>query len=870
MIDRVKAVSVLVVLLLICTAGWASAEKRWVSIDGTAGPEAPKATVLRSSDTETVIRFDIRGFWLEEVTEDGIVYQRLSMPGYATTLDVGKPELPVISELVAIPARAGVRAQIIEQSEITFEGYRVYPFQKILKIGEKRTTFDLNQEFYGRSGMYPDAVEVGAPGIWRDLRVVDLRVAAARCNPASGELVAAASITVKLSYEGTSDVNVRKQAAGYVNTRHDAVYREAVLNYDDLDIPVLAAPPTGYDLLIIAEDRYVAAIDPLVNHKRQRGYKVNVVAVSTIGTTADAIKSFIQNEYINSGISYCLLVGEEYGGYIPYCDITGGQGDYPYSLLSGTDSYPEIGVGRFPASSETEVGTMVAKTIAYESNPPDGDWLSKSLLIAGTEEFALTDCEIIRDASLTESGLYYAEYPLDFETAYCDEGATTQDVIDHIHAGMWAVTYIGHGEESGWAFDYPNYGFGMSHIDQCENGEMTPLVFAIACLTARPSNKLPFFGSYFVRHEEGAVAYFGATVTTISFTSMLAQESYAGLYDRGISTISDATNAAIVEMILTWNAPEYADDYIWYGDPTLDATYEPDGPQAPELVSPEYGESFDAPAQVTLDWTDVGGVNGDMLTGYYHVQVASDPGFSTIVGEVNFVYSEWTTPELDQGIYYWRVQTFVYPDMGPWSEARHFFVGIDAAPCVLVSPADGAKFSAKIRSINFIWENVYNPGEYLLQLDDDPAFGSPREYTVSGTSCNVLMVMLLQYSKWYWRVRATNPGWPWSEVRSFRIQDSNKPDPDPRLSLTGNFPNPFNPSTRICFETAAAGRVKLEVFNVNGALIATLLDEVREAGSHEVLWNGKDTQGNSVASGVYFYRLEAGSAVTTKKMMLLR
>ena len=128
--------------------------------------------------------------------------------------------------------------------------------------------------------------------------------------------------------------------------------------------------------------------------------------------------------------------------------------------------------------------------------------------------------------------------------------------------------------------------------------------------------------------------------------------------------------------------------------------------------------------------------------------------------------------------------------------------------------------------------------------------------------------MLLRHDIWHWKVKAMNPGWPWSEVRSFRFQISNKPDPDPQL--TANYPNPFNPSTTISFELAKTGHVKLEIFNVNGALITTLADEVREAGRHYVLWNGKDTKGISVASGIYFYRFKTGSEVVTKKMMLLR
>ena len=83
--------------------------------------------------------------------------------------------------------------------------------------------------------------------------------------------------------------------------------------------------------------------------------------------------------------------------------------------------------------------------------------------------------------------------------------------------------------------------------------------------------------------------------------------------------------------------------------------------------------------------------------------------------------------------------------------------------------------------------------------------------------------------------------------------------------LVGNYPNPFNPATEISFSLPSASHVKLEVFNVMGQKVATLVDGQFEAGEHVVRWDGSDA-----ASGVYFYRLQAGDFVDTKKMMLLK
>ncbi len=84
-------------------------------------------------------------------------------------------------------------------------------------------------------------------------------------------------------------------------------------------------------------------------------------------------------------------------------------------------------------------------------------------------------------------------------------------------------------------------------------------------------------------------------------------------------------------------------------------------------------------------------------------------------------------------------------------------------------------------------------------------------------------------------------------------------------NLFQNYPNPFNPSTEIRYDLSARARVVLKVFDMLGREVATLVDGIKEAGSHDVIWNA----GRS-ASGVYFYRLQAGDFVRIRKMVVLR
>ena len=100
----------------------------------------------------------------------------------------------------------------------------------------------------------------------------------------------------------------------------------------------------------------------------------------------------------------------------------------------------------------------------------------------------------------------------------------------------------------------------------------------------------------------------------------------------------------------------------------------------------------------------------------------------------------------------------------------------------------------------------------------------------------------------------------------------NFPEVDFRLntSLEQNYPNPFNPSTTIAFSIPVAGKVKLDVFNVAGQLVKTLVNEKLEANFHAIFWDGTNNSDQSAPSGLYFYRLKTDSFAQTKRMILLK
>jgi hypothetical protein len=132
--------------------------------------------------------------------------------------------------------------------------------------------------------------------------------------------------------------------------------------------------------------------------------------------------------------------------------------------------------------------------------------------------------------------------------------------------------------------------------------------------------------------------------------------------------------------------------------------------------------------------------------------------------------------------------------------------------------------------------------------------------------------------------------WRWSSGSYYKIAAIDRHDNQSTFALIGpddvaggetpaapeanyleqNFPNPFNPATRIAFELSASGNVSLRIYDVSGALVRVLVNDRRNAGRYEELWDGLDSNGRAVSSGMYFYKLCAGAFESTRKMILVR
>ena len=109
-----------------------------------------------------------------------------------------------------------------------------------------------------------------------------------------------------------------------------------------------------------------------------------------------------------------------------------------------------------------------------------------------------------------------------------------------------------------------------------------------------------------------------------------------------------------------------------------------------------------------------------------------------------------------------------------------------------------------------------------------------------------------------------------TDLKVYNANTSNENETIEITSHSFNYPNPFNPTTTISYSLENSSNVQLNIYNLKGQLVKTLQNSHQEKGTHSVVWNGKDDRGNSVGSGVYFYKIQTNNFNEIQKMILMK
>ncbi|MBP9094969.1 MAG: T9SS type A sorting domain-containing protein [Ignavibacteria bacterium] len=221
--------------------------------------------------------------------------------------------------------------------------------------------------------------------------------------------------------------------------------------------------------------------------------------------------------------------------------------------------------------------------------------------------------------------------------------------------------------------------------------------------------------------------------------------------------------------------------------------------------------------------------------------------------------------------------TLIRDDNGVYTDANPFFVRAaytrtaPLPPTNLTSPVNSQNGVAT--NVNLQWQPTTGALSYNLQISTDRYFNNIvySKTNLSGNAHSVEPGNLALNTNYYWRVRPMlnsglglySDGWGF-HTRTTGIQETSGNIPT-EYKLYNNYPNPFNPSTKIKFDLPQNSYVKINVFDITGRIISELANTNLQAGSYETEFNGVNA-----SSGIYYYRIEAGNFVETKKMILIK
>ena len=176
------------------------------------------------------------------------------------------------------------------------------------------------------------------------------------------------------------------------------------------------------------------------------------------------------------------------------------------------------------------------------------------------------------------------------------------------------------------------------------------------------------------------------------------------------------------------------------------------------------------------------------------------------------------------------------------------------------------------------WEAAYAK-EYEVQISDDKTNWTTVSHLTNGSGGTekISVDASARYVRIYGIQRATQYGYSLYEVGIYNdtnvssVQNKNEGENIPsEFILSNNYPNPFNPSTTIEYELPKPAFVKIQIYNSIGQLINTIENDFKSPGEYSIQWNGKNSSGQSMPSGVYFYRMSSNGLTLIKKMVMLK
>lgn len=478
--------------------------------------------LVRSGSDGLNVRYALDELKTREINTKEGVWTELSSDQYTSTNSTGEPALPFMRQLISVPLGAQVNVHFVTKQEktINLADYGVvYPLlprqESVSKSADLNALpFVVNRELYNANSWTADpAISVTELGMMRGQRIFALDFVPVSYNPAAGQIKVIYNSEVQVSFSGADFAATEEMQAKTYSPAFESAFSGTIINYE----PTRATfnrYPLGY--IIILPDNFIAPMQPFIDWKRREGYNVTVAPTSVTGTTANNIKTYLQNIWNaatteNPAPSYLLIVGDV--AQVPSNSGTTGTHptDLTYVRLQGTDFMPEMYFGRFSATTVAEVTNQVNKTLMHEQyTMPSDAYLGEAIMIAGVDS-SYGNTHANGQINYGTNNYFNAAHGINSHThLYPGSGSQDAQIIQEASAGVGYINYTAHGDVTMW-YD-PN--FTNNNVASLQNVNESSYVVGNCCLTSKFDNAICFGEAWLRAENKGGVIYIGGTNST--------------------------------------------------------------------------------------------------------------------------------------------------------------------------------------------------------------------------------------------------------------------------------------------------------------------------------------------------------------------
>jgi gingipain K len=523
-----------------------------------------KAECEKSDMTSLKATFSFSGLEANDVSTERGVFSMLTMPNTVIGGNEGDPQIPVVNELIAVPFGATPNIRVTHYSTMDYDleeygVHRLSPRQPEVWKDQEEVPFIYNEAAYQTRGLRSEPLaKVGIDGTMRGIQVGQMTVEPVSYDPVNNKIRVFNDIEVEVSFDGadtraTEDMLV-KTYSPYYSGIYDQLFNGRAVRGVYEDHPDLWSAPVK--MLVIANRMFENCIQNWVSWKTLKGIYVDVNYTDVIGTTAEEIKSFIQEKYAQDAPTFLMIMGDQ--AQVVNSGIgtkTGFVTDLYYSSVDG-DQFPDMLHSRLSAETVGEMTAMLNKGMEYEQyTMPDPSYLNNVLFVAGYDN---TGWDII----VGRPTVWYAtNYYYNAEHGFTNVNEFSHGIFDgcydYLNSGVGFANYTAHGSETAWLDPL----FSVDDVNNLTNEHKYFLAMGNCCRTGNWGyNESPCYGEVLTRAaNKGAYAYIGSCPPTTWYN-----DYYFGV---GATTVNTNLSTGQLGVMPTFEQTTMGSyDAIWRND----------------------------------------------------------------------------------------------------------------------------------------------------------------------------------------------------------------------------------------------------------------------------------------------------------------